>query len=1343
MFVLTLNIPYLFRYCHSEKATSRLFSLEVVGRLMYTTAAAAEEAGNQNGEDGDTSAAEEARGEREKGAGGNPGAEDGESSPRPSAPRQQPPTVSFLFAVIYGRCGDVSASVRTQALKSLGDITTEQSPEVREVITRIFSADKADRGQVVMTQLLEDEDTDLAAVDLLPSGAELIAFLRKRALDQSVFVRKSALQVLENILKSSTSLVAGDLVSVLAEHCRDSSLAVRKQMVISLTELVKTYPGNEALVRTWVDGVFPLILDVEAKAAEKVLECIWECLFGNLVHVSRVATVEHQLPWLILKQVEACKMANYLSRACNTWAKEAKLSNTVLHNIQSYIGTDHNGSTWMLFGLISAHVPCKDPGMVMDYFNASIVNPEGVGLYTLLQVLKVLFASVSNLSKDDRLSLQSNLLNLVKKFKIPPELISTAMDVITVVSSLQVDNKDNMKQYQSAVDSWTVPILDTIDQHLTSVLLTESPGTNVDEELLTRQIFSLGELAQVSPHRINQRMFLLLKSIVFQSQPDTSATATTLAPPSTQTQSSQPPPIQFVPSQQLQSLVVVSLGKMCLQHEDQAKKIIPAFGNLLDGSQDPAMKNNIMYALTDMCVRYASLVDPLLPQMTACLKDKYPSVRRTTLILLIHLLQEDYLKIRGNGKFFFRIIQTLLDPSSEIRHLTTFYIQQRMLKRNTKIMYSNFVESIFHFNDYQDHSSFNKFSVSDKEKVLFDLSGERKLKSRRELYKFMLENMNDEQKFQITYKLCQDVLGGVVEDSIKLTPASYPLLKDTFHVLASDAIKLTSLKSKAAEDVPETEEDRAGMVMEAAKKQIISNVVKKNVMENIIPIIIGLKHKLEAVKSPLISELFNYLRKLMEDYKSEVTEILAADKQLAKEIEFDLRRHEQEEQERREREAQERLRPVRSRTNSPARTQSPGSRRGSSSSGRMSPSAAGHGTAPATPASGQKKERRNLARLALENAMSRTGQKKGVGARKSKSCPDTTKTSTLEQSSNKTKSSPGMETDGGHDVSVGVSPLNGTNSGENMDQDVGEKSNTSKDVTSRNKTNDNHQQNNGKDTTVTNNYDNNTEEEANSTLKALEPEKEKESVGSTAIQTKDDNIDDEDNDIETEENENAPLKSREPEKEADVTNDDGTDKEKGSNKDHPHEGNDEANEINKNKDDLDKSKRVSGQGMPRPRTPPRNKRQHNLRAISTPQVNKTVLGDNVTFMAMGDSIMDVSAITVLSPQSVASDADSRPSQRTRAGAQDDTDAVSFRFKKGGQRDLFDNLVSTDTGAAAAAGERLDNFRYLRYLRHQRHLRHVRHLNHLHQVYHLHNVYRLHFLHYFHHLDCLFASFFPG
>ena len=49
-----------------------------------------------------------------------------------------------------------------------------------------------------------------------------------------MFVWKLALQVLENILKTSDSVMLEDLVSVMAEHYRDSSLAVMKQMMICI-----------------------------------------------------------------------------------------------------------------------------------------------------------------------------------------------------------------------------------------------------------------------------------------------------------------------------------------------------------------------------------------------------------------------------------------------------------------------------------------------------------------------------------------------------------------------------------------------------------------------------------------------------------------------------------------------------------------------------------------------------------------------------------------------------------------------------------------------------------------------------------------------------------------------------------------------------------------------------------------------------------------------------------------------------------------------------------------------------------------------------------------------------
>ena len=50
------------------------------------------------------------------------------------------------------------------------------------------------------------------------------------------------------------------------------------------------------------------------------------------------------------------------------------------------------------------------------------------------------------------------------------------------------------------------------------------------------------------------------------------------------------------------------------------------------------------------------------------------------------------------------------------------------------------------------------------------------------------------------------------------------------------------MRSKPQEDVIESEQDMAAAVMEKAKKTLISAVVKKNVIENIVPIVISLKH---------------------------------------------------------------------------------------------------------------------------------------------------------------------------------------------------------------------------------------------------------------------------------------------------------------------------------------------------------------------------------------------------------------------------------------------------------------------------------------------------------------------
>ncbi|XP_019098740.1 PREDICTED: condensin-2 complex subunit D3-like, partial [Camelina sativa] len=58
------------------------------------------------------------------------------------------------------------------------------------------------------------------------------------------------------------------------------------------------------------------------------------------------------------------------------------------------------------------------------------------------------------------------------------------------------------------------------------------------------------------------------------------------------------------------------------------------------------------------------------------------------------------------------------------------------------------------------------------------------------------------------------------------------------------------------------------------------------------PIFIELKRLLESKNSPLTGSLMDCLRVLLKDYKNEIEEMLVADKQLQKELIYDMQKHE-------------------------------------------------------------------------------------------------------------------------------------------------------------------------------------------------------------------------------------------------------------------------------------------------------------------------------------------------------------------------------------------------------------------------------------------------------------------
>lgn len=337
----------------------------------------------------------------------------------------------------------------------------------------------------------------------------------------------------------------------------------------------------------------------------------------------------------------------------------------------------------------------------------------------------------------------------------------------------------------------------------------------------------------------------------------------------------------------------ITLGKLCLQHEDLAKKCIAALARELEVSHDVAVRNNVVIVMCDLCIRYTSMVDRYVPNISLCLKDPNPFIRKQTLILLTNLLQEEFVKWKDC--LFFRFVSVLVDPNPDIARFGEFCLVHLLLKRNPVMFSQHFIECIFHFNSYEKHEKYNRFPQSVRAKNLFSLKGKDNKEKRMRIYKFLLDHFTDEQRFSITTKISHSILACFVDQVLPLDLEASELLSDTFAVLSCKEIKLSTMRSKPDEDIQPDEDEMAmaNAVMQAAQKKLISQVQKKNFVENIIPIITSLKSLMEQKRIPALRDLMNYLREMMQDYRNEIKDFFAVDKQLAAELEYDMKKYEE------------------------------------------------------------------------------------------------------------------------------------------------------------------------------------------------------------------------------------------------------------------------------------------------------------------------------------------------------------------------------------------------------------------------------------------------------------------
>ena len=162
---------------------------------------------------------------------------------------------------------------------------------------------------------------------------------------------------------------------------------------------------------------------------------------------------------------------------------------------------------------------------------------------------------------------------------------------------------------------------------------------------------------------------------------------------------------------------------------------------------------------------------------------------------------------------------------------------------------------------------------------------------------------------QATAKLCHEVLAPVLDGARRPPPAArgggaaslaeasrvgqMELSAAAVHAVVSDSLRLLACKEAKVGSGPGASADEpaedGNAAAAAARGKVLSQVARKATVEAIVPIVVELKRHLEAAHSPLLRDVSLFVRELLRDHKPLLADILARDKQLATEIEYDMK----------------------------------------------------------------------------------------------------------------------------------------------------------------------------------------------------------------------------------------------------------------------------------------------------------------------------------------------------------------------------------------------------------------------------------------------------------------------
>ena len=735
---------------------------------------------------------------------------------------------------------------------------TEPENTNRLTIQDIFEA--SDRNQSFPPSLEDLKQAIFENIDPLPDSSTIHQMLMERLEDERAPVRRSALQVLRNVINLFPSTV--DLVSsAIGLRCRDPALTVRSFAIQVLTQLLQENPENSKLIDIWIRSVVPQVFDIEPKVQEKALDSL-QILILNEIKPANINQNEGRnsdnLPWIILDKLTKEKMRKHLSKACELWEKSEVFSSSLISKIQTHIGTENDIPAWILLAAFSETMQLPFMDRHFSDYEALI---QGKDFCARLK-LEVLRNSWPSMNRDFLQQLYADLIKCLSKFQVNLALISICFDILAgVAKNLNEEIEVGMRELMKLCEIQIEKIFD--DDKDTA--LEAGP-------VYVKAMCTLGHAAFLCKAKTSSSTVRTLQGLLLQWEDI---------------------PELLRSRKEMQASAIVLLGQLAMRDREIAEETMPIFGKLMshpadsNSSTESANKVNSAKTLADLCVRFTALVESYLPNMCVSMKDPNPLVREVIVVIFIQLLLEDFIKVKG--PFFFHILTMLTDTDETIRELTVFLIKERLLAKNKTLVSQQFLKSIFHYNGCQSVNKFCIQTMREREEKALTLPGKKNEAKRRMIYDFMLEHLDPPGKLKLICRVTSEILANFCNHAIDLRlEAEGCILRDALYILSSEHLQ-TSLSRQSEDDsleengtVPNTPSNNA--------INVIADGIKKHRLEVLLPVILKLRIQLVLFKSPLLEEVSKFFIKIVSDYNKEQLSSLHNEyPNLEKDIESEMR----------------------------------------------------------------------------------------------------------------------------------------------------------------------------------------------------------------------------------------------------------------------------------------------------------------------------------------------------------------------------------------------------------------------------------------------------------------------